>query len=170
MRPPTRARARRTDPRGSARFSLVRKVGGQEVRLDVDCTPVPTEDDPEYYDDEEGKEGGGGDKAGGAGGDDDEEEDGAGEGYRVLISVADGAKGQVLQVGAFVTDALRIQRVTLHKAGAQPSADEVFSGSEANSAYGGEIDAARVASGRARALCAPTLQTPSRHPPARPRL
>ena len=43
------------------------------------------------------------------------------------------------QVGAFVTDALRIQRVTLHKAGTQPSADEVFSGSEANSAYGGPV-------------------------------
>ena len=94
-----------------------------------------------YYDGEdgdgeekEGKEG----KDGGDG-DGDEGDDGAGEGYRVLVTLREPGKSQVMQVGAFVTDSLRIQRVTLHAAGAEPSAAEVFSGAEASAAYGGPI-------------------------------
>ena len=127
--------------RSSARFSLTKtEAGGASVRLDVDCSPVPTED--EEYDEEGGgdeEDGPKGKGKGGEGDDGDEEEDGAGEGYRVLVTLRDPAKGAVMQVGAFITDALRIQRVTLHKAGTEPSADEVFSGSEANAAYGGPI-------------------------------
>ena len=128
-----------SDTRTSARFSLTKtEAGGASVRLDVDCSPVPTED--EEYDEDGGEEEGG--KSQSKGGDDDEgndEDDGAGEGYRMLVTLRDPSKGSVMQVGAFITDALRIQRVTLHKAGTEPSADEVFSGSEANAAYGGPI-------------------------------
>ena len=163
------------------------------MRLDVDCSPVPTEDEEcvaarraqavppplrasslhcppgkkksvtpsayraapprhpslrvplararSYYDGEdgdgeekEGKEG----KDGGDG-DGDEGDDGAGEGYRVLVTLREPSKSAVMQVGAFVTDALRIQRVTLHAAGSEPSATEVFSGAESSAAYGGPI-------------------------------
>ncbi len=45
--------------------------------------------------------------------------------------------GKVMQVGAFVTDQLRIQRVTLFEAGKAPSSDAVFSGMEDTAAYGG---------------------------------
>ena len=34
-----------TDTAGHARFFLTRTVGGQEIRIDVDCTPVSTDDD-----------------------------------------------------------------------------------------------------------------------------
>jgi hypothetical protein len=181
------------DTRGSSRFTLTRTgAGGASVRLDVDCSPVPTEDEEcvaarrarrrpcrrrcarplstarpakksvtpsayraapprhpslrvplararSYYDGEDGdgeeKEG----KEGKDGGDGDEGDDGAGEGYRVLVTLREPSKSAVMQVGAFVTDALRIQRVTLHAAGSEPSATEVFSGAESSAAYGGPI-------------------------------
>jgi hypothetical protein len=31
--------------RSSARFHLLRTLGGQEIRIDVDCTPVNADDD-----------------------------------------------------------------------------------------------------------------------------
>ena len=57
----------------------------------------------------------------------------------MLVTLREPSKNAVMQVGAFVTDALRIQRVTLHAAGAEPSAAEVFSGAESSAAYGGPI-------------------------------
>jgi hypothetical protein len=57
----------------------------------------------------------------------------------VLVTLREPSKSAVMQVGAFVTDALRIQRVTLHAAGSEPSATEVFSGAESSAAYGGPI-------------------------------
>jgi hypothetical protein len=42
------------DAPGSARFTLTRKAGGAEVRLDVDCTPMPSEE--EQFQEEEPEE------------------------------------------------------------------------------------------------------------------
>lgn len=44
------------DKRGSARFFLQRTIGGQQVRVDVDCTPVPAEFDEDYDEEEEQQE------------------------------------------------------------------------------------------------------------------
>jgi len=107
---------------------LTRSADGKEVRVEVDCTPVPTEED--NYDEEEGEE---------EKGEEEEEEQQGEEGYRALISVTDPATGQVLQAGAFVTDQLRLQRVTLFEAGKAPSADSIFAGVEETTAYGGPV-------------------------------
>lgn len=44
------------DQRGSARFMLQRAIGGQQVRVDVDCTPVPAEFEDDYDQEEEQQE------------------------------------------------------------------------------------------------------------------
>ena len=67
----------------------------------------------------------------------EEEEDVPAEGYRVLVSVKDGAKGRVMQAGGLVTDHLRIHRVALYEAGKEPSPDTVFSGVDEASVYAG---------------------------------
>lgn len=44
------------DQRGSARFVLQRTLGGHQIRVDVDCTPVPAEFDEDYDEEEEQQE------------------------------------------------------------------------------------------------------------------
>jgi hypothetical protein len=46
------------------------------------------------------------------------------------------------QVGAFVTDHLRIHRVTLYPIGAEPTPNQVFGGFDELPAYSGECTAA----------------------------
>ena len=104
-----------------ARFALSRRVGAQEVRLDLDCTPVPAEDD------EAGAEGGeDGGRAEGADGADEDEA--PADGYRMLVTITEPGKASALQVGCFLGSALRIHRVALFPAGKEPSADVVFGG------------------------------------------
>lgn len=119
----------------------------------------------------------------GAEGEEGEEPQSPAEGFRLLVTVKDGAKGQVMQVsapgggaprggcclcgppfaqlgltrnasksarifsllstaraqvGAFVTDHLRIHRVTLYPIGAEPTPNQVFGGFDELPAYSGE--------------------------------
>jgi hypothetical protein len=76
-------------PAGSARIVLTNTVGGRNVRIVVDCTAVPLDDEEEP---EEGEGGEGGDQG------DGDEEEGHVEGYRALITIADPAKPDVVQV------------------------------------------------------------------------
>lgn len=94
------------------------------MRLDVDCTPVPDDDADMDMEGEEGEPEG-------------EEPPAPAEGYRLLITIKDGAKGQTMQVGAFCTDHMRIHRVTLYKAGAEPSPNQVFGGFDELPNYAG---------------------------------
>ncbi len=110
-----------TEAPGSARFSLAKKVGAQAVRVDLDVTPMPSDED--YPEDEPEAEGG-------------EEPEGPADGYRMLVTL-DGGKGKAMQFGCFVTDHLRIHSVTVHDAGALPTADDVFGGSGQTAAYAG---------------------------------
>lgn len=55
----------------------------------------------------------------------------------MLVTVGDASKGKVMQVGAFITDHIRISRVTLYKAGEEPTADRVFAGVEDAPVYAG---------------------------------
>jgi len=59
------------------------------------------------------------------------------EGYRVLVTISDGAKGRVMQVGGLATDHFKIHRVAMYEAGKQPSSDAVFSGTDEIPAYAG---------------------------------
>ena len=98
-----------------ARFSLSKKFGAQEVRVDVDCTPMPAEEDE-----------GGEDEANEAA--DGQEEEEPADGYRMLVTIKDPSKTSTMQVGCFLGSSLRIHRVTLFPAGKEPSADIVFGG------------------------------------------
>jgi hypothetical protein len=49
----------------------------------------------------------------------------------------DNGKGRAMRVGCFVTDHLRIHRVTLHASGELPNLDKVFSGVDEGAAYSG---------------------------------
>jgi len=101
--------------------------------VDVDVTPMPGDEDEGEGEDEEGEGG-----RGARGGEDGEEdEDGPVDGYRLLVTVAEPGKPTVLQFGCFVTDVLRIHRVTAFPSGAAPSADVVFGGADEAPGYGG---------------------------------
>lgn len=67
----------------------------------------------------------------------EEEPEAPPEGYRVLVTVSDPKLAKVMQVGAFVTDHMRIHRVTMYAAGEEPSADAVFGGMGEPAAYSG---------------------------------
>lgn len=98
-----------------ARFSLSKKFGAQEVRVDVDCTPMPADEDE-----------GGEDEANEA--PEGQEEEEPADGYRMLVTIKDPSKTSTMQVGCFLGSSLRIHRVTLFPAGKEPSADIVFGG------------------------------------------
>jgi complement component 1 Q subcomponent-binding protein, mitochondrial len=98
---------------------------GKKVTVEIDCNPISSEKDDYEGEDDEGRN------------EEDEEDDGMEEGYRCLISVED--SGKTMQIGAFVTDQLRIQRVTLFPANKAPTADSIFSGLEETSVYGGPV-------------------------------
>ncbi len=70
-------------------------------------------------------------------GGEEEEPEGPMDGYRMLVTVSEPGKASVLQAGCFITDALRIHRVTTYPAGKAPSADQVFGGSDDLPLYGG---------------------------------
>jgi hypothetical protein len=100
-----------------SRFSLTKKFGAQEVKVDVDCTPMPAEEDEGAEDEaNEGAEGA------------EEEEPAESDGYRMLVTIKDPSKTSTMQVGCFLGSSLRIHRVTLFPAGKEPSADIVFGG------------------------------------------
>lgn len=125
-RPRLRLRARDATPRPP---SFPPQFGAQTVRVDVDVTPMPgDEEDAGEEGDEEGR---------GAQGGEEDEEDGPVDGYRLLVTVTEPSKPTALQFGCFVTDVLRIHRVTAFPAGAVPSADTVFGGADESPAYGG---------------------------------
>lgn len=93
----------------------------------MDCNPISTEKE-DYEGEDEAQ-------------DEDEEDDGMEEGYRALITIEDASRGgKIMQIGAFVTEQLRIQRVTLYADGKKaPSADQIFSGLEETASYGGPV-------------------------------
>jgi hypothetical protein len=134
-----------------ARFSLSRRVGAQEVRLDLDCTPVPAEDDEAGA---EGDEDGG--RAEGAEGADEEEA--PADGYRMLVTIKEPGKASALQVGCFLGSALRIHRVALFPAGKEPSADVVFGGVRSSNIVG------KVAQQKLHSSQSPHLLAPNFHP------
>lgn len=107
------------DEAGLARFHLERKVRGLLVRVDVDCSPMPSEEDDVSEDAPPA-----------------EEED-VTEGYRMLVSITDAGKGKQMQVGGFIVDFLRIHRVTMYDVGKAPTADQVFGGADEMPVYAG---------------------------------
>ena len=126
-----------------ARFSAAKRFGAQEVRLDLDCTPMHADED------EEGAEGAEGDEAGEAGGGapskakehDEEGEEGDDEappdGYRMLVTIKEAGKATTMQVGCFLGAHLRVHRVTLFPAGKEPSSDVIFGGFDELPLYAG---------------------------------
>jgi complement component 1 Q subcomponent-binding protein len=98
---------------------LLPQFGTQTVRLDVDCSPIPMDD--ELGEDQE----------------ENEEEGGAPDGYRLLVTVATPSSDRVMQVGCMVGDHLRIHRVTLFPASEAPGADKVFGGMDELRTYAG---------------------------------
>lgn len=110
------------DTTGSARLHLLRESAGHSVRIDLDCAPMPSDEDVE---DEEQPASDGG------------EDDDVPEGYRMLVSVTN-PSGQVLQVGAFIVDHFRIHRVTLYASAREaPTPDQVFGGFDESPVYAG---------------------------------
>lgn len=83
---------------------------------------MPGEDEEEEHEGEEGEDG---------------EDSGPMDGYRLVITLSDPAKPSVMQVGAIVTDHLRIHRVTVHPKGKAPTADTIFGGDDSSPLYGG---------------------------------
>jgi hypothetical protein len=114
-----------TEAAGSARFSMSKKAGAQSIKVDLDITPMPSDDD--YS--EEGEEGG----EGGEGG---AEPEAPADGYRMIVTV-DSGKGKSMQFGCFITDHLRIHRVTVHETAKLPKAEEIFGGSGETAEYSG---------------------------------
>jgi hypothetical protein len=55
----------------------------------------------------------------------------------MLISIKDASKGKEMQLGAFITDHLRVHRVTMYDAGKAPTADQVFGGFDELPVYSG---------------------------------
>lgn len=100
---------------GHARFSLSKKVGAQTVRADLDITPMPSDEDYPEGDDEEAEP--------------EAEPEPPADGYRMIVTV-DGAKGKSMQFGCFVTNELRIHRVTVHDTAKTPTAAAIFAGVE----------------------------------------
>lgn len=118
------------DAPGAARFHLTRTVNGQEVRVDVDCSPVPVHGDEEWNEEQEEEEE---EQEGG------EQEPEVQDGFRVLVTITDAAKGKVMQVGTFVKDHLQVEKVAMYKAGEQPSANSIFSGVDETPLYAGPV-------------------------------
>lgn len=98
--------------------------GTQTLVVDVDCNPMPT-DEEESPEGEEGGEGEG-----------EEEEEGM-DGYRMLVTLRSEGKPGALQFGCMVTDHLRVHKVATYGDGKVPTPGAVFSGSEESAAYGG---------------------------------
>ena len=125
-----------------ARFSATKRFGAQEVRLDLDCTPMPADED-----DEGAEEGAEGDEAGGAeapaskaeeGGDgDDDGGEAPPDGYRMLVTIKEAGKATTMQVGCFLGAHLRVHRVTLFPAGKEPTSDVIFGGVDELPLYAG---------------------------------
>jgi len=59
------------------------------------------------------------------------------DGYRLLITMSNPNNSNVLQIGAFITDHLRIHRVTLLPSKDAPSPDKVFGGFDELPYYAG---------------------------------
>lgn len=116
------AKFKLSDSPGSARFTLERKFGSQEITVAVDCNGVEVDSETE---EEGGAEG--------------EEDEGLVLGYRVLITIKDSSKPSVLQFGGVATDYLQVHRVTCSPAGSEPSADDIFSGQEDKPFYQGPV-------------------------------
>jgi hypothetical protein len=104
-----------TDVAGVARFALAKKHGAQAVRVDVDITPMPSDEDYPEGEDEDAEP--------------EAEPEPPADGYRMIVTV-DGAKGKAMQFGCFVTNELRIHRVTVHDTAKTPSAEAIFAGGE----------------------------------------
>lgn len=115
------------DEAGMARFALKRTLGAQQIRVDVDCSPVPVHGDDEWNEEEQAEEAE----------EEQPEEPEVQDGFRMLISISDPAKGQVMQVGTFVTDHLQVEKVALYQAGKEPSPDAIFGGSDEVPSYAG---------------------------------
>jgi len=124
-----------------ARFSATKRFGAQEVRLDLDCTPMPADED-----DEGAEEGAEGDEAGGAeapaskaeeGDDGDDGGEAPPDGYRMLVTIKEAGKATTMQVGCFLGAHLRVHRVTLFPAGKEPSSDVIFGGFDELPLYAG---------------------------------
>jgi hypothetical protein len=115
-----------------ARFSLAKRFGAQDVRLDLDCTPMPADEEEPEEGAEEGAEGEAGERGGAKAGEDGEEEEDGEEappdGYRMLVTIKEPGKATTMQVGCFLGRNLRVHRVTLFPAGKEPSADVIFGG------------------------------------------
>jgi hypothetical protein len=115
-----------------ARFALSKRFGAQEVRLDLDCTPMPADEE----DDEGAEAGADGDEAaggkaaehGGEGEEGDEDAEAPPDGYRMLVTIKEPGKATTMQVGCFLGRHLRVHRVTLFPAGKEPSSDVIFGG------------------------------------------
>ena len=126
---------------GQARFSAVKRFGAQEVRLDLDCTPMPADEEEEGGEGDEGDEAGEGGAPSKAKEHDEEGEDGDDEappdGYRMLATIKEAGKATTMQVGCFLGSHLRVHRVTLFPAGKEPPPDVVFGGFDELPLYAG---------------------------------
>lgn len=67
----------------------------------------------------------------------EEGDEGMKEGYRMIVTITDAGKGRTVQVGGMVGEGLQIHRVTNYKAGAEPSADQIFGGYDESPVYAG---------------------------------
>lgn len=83
---------------------------------------MPADDDEIPYDENEGGE---------------NEEQGPMDGYRLLITVQNPNTPNVLQIGAFIVDHLRIHRVTLLPSKEAPNPNKVFGGFDELPYYAG---------------------------------
>ena len=99
---------------GLARFSLAKTFRDQKVSVDVDISPMASEDE-DYPEGEDGAE-------------PEEEPEPPADGYRMIVTVQ--GKGKAMQFGCFVTNELRIHRVTVHDASKTPTAESIFAGVE----------------------------------------
>jgi complement component 1 Q subcomponent-binding protein, mitochondrial len=120
------------DKAGETRIQLVKTKGTVSIRIDVDCIPLPSEEDDGMFDeDHEGHDHEGAGHSHEEGDEEDEMADNSVEGFRLVITVNDSKKPtSVMQIGAFVTDHLRIQRVAMFAKGTEPTADQIFGGQE----------------------------------------
>ena len=107
-----------------ARFSLTKRFGAQDVRLDLDCTPMPADEDEEEDEAAEGDEAAEKDSEH----EGDEEGEAPPDGYRMLVTISEAGKASTMQVGCFLGRHLRVHRVTLFPVGKEPSSDVIFGG------------------------------------------
>jgi len=79
-----------------------------------------------------------------------EEQADVAEGYRMLVSMTDAGKGQVMQFGCFIANSLKVHRVTLYPADSAPTPDQVFGGFDELPAYSGACAAVACLRSRLR--------------------